>query len=274
MKPLSFAAAAGRVFDIGVGQLLWSRRTIFMGLVVGGPVALAAVFRALDAAGLSAFRVNGESVGGPAMFGGFVWLLYLRFSIPVLGAFYGTSLVSDEVESRTITYLFTRPIRRGAILIGKYLAYIVCTGLIVLPSIVLVFLLVVPIGGGSIGEQFPSLLLDMGILLLGLAVYGAVFALVGARVPRPLVAGLILVFGWEQLAMIIPGYVRNFTVAYYLQALVPHAMPKDDAMAAVQSLFMEPPPAGSSVLWLMAITAGALWLGARTLEHREYILEQ
>ena len=56
-----------------------------------------------------------------------IWLLYLRFIVPVLGAFYGTSLISDEVEDRTITYLFTRPIPRGAIMIGKYLAYLVCT---------------------------------------------------------------------------------------------------------------------------------------------------
>ena len=39
---------------------------------------------------------------------------YLRFSIPVLGVFYGTALIADEVEDKTITYLFTRPIPRGA----------------------------------------------------------------------------------------------------------------------------------------------------------------
>ena len=47
---------------------------------------------------------------GPVIFGGMIWLLYLRFVVPVLGAFYGTSLMSDEVEDRTITYLFTRPV--------------------------------------------------------------------------------------------------------------------------------------------------------------------
>ena len=81
---------------------------------------------------------------GPAIFGLMIWVFYLRFTVPILGVFYGTSLMADEVEDKTITYLFTRPIRRGAVLFGKYLAYLVCTVFVVLPSVMLVYLLVVP----------------------------------------------------------------------------------------------------------------------------------
>jgi ABC-type transport system involved in multi-copper enzyme maturation permease subunit len=273
MKRLSFVAAALRVCDISIGQLLWSRRTVFMSLAAGGPVVLAAVFRGIDLVGISALRVNGIRVAGPAIFGGMIWLLYLRFVVPVLGAFYGTALVADEVEDRTITYLFTRPIPRGSVVVGKYLAYLACTSLVVLPSVMAAYLLLTPIGGGSIGATFPSLLEDLGILALGLAVYGGVFAFVGAAVPRPLVAGLVFVFGWEQLALLVPGYLRHFTVAYYLQSLVPHAMPQDDTVSAIQSLFAEPPSAQSSILSLLAILVVALWLSARTLENREYVLD-
>jgi hypothetical protein len=143
-----------RVFDLSVGEMLWSRRTIFMALVVGMPVALAAVFRVLDLFGVPAMRVNGARVSGPAIFGAMVWLLYLRFLVPVLGAFYGTALIADEVEDRTITYLFTRPISRGTVVAGKYLAYLVCTALVVLPSVMIVYFLVTPIGGGVIGQGF------------------------------------------------------------------------------------------------------------------------
>jgi len=59
---------------------------------------------------------------------------YLRFTVPVLAVFYGTSLIADEIEDKTITYLFTRPIPRGAVMAGKYLAYLACTSLVVLPS--------------------------------------------------------------------------------------------------------------------------------------------
>jgi ABC-type transport system involved in multi-copper enzyme maturation permease subunit len=273
-RPPSFSSAVLRVFDLAVGQLLWSRRTVFMLLVVAAPILVSVIFRAVDAFGVSVLRINGQRVSGSVMFGGIIWLLYLRFIVPVLGTFYGTALLADEVEDRTITYLFTRPVPRGAVVIGKYLAYVVCTVFVVLPSVVAVYLLITPVAGGSLGATFPLLLMDLGILALGLAVYGAVFALVGARVPRPLVAGLALVFGWEQVALVVPGYLRRFTVAYYLQALVPHAMPQEDVVATIQSLFTETPSASSSVVWLIAILAVALWLAARTVQRREYILEQ
>ena len=245
-----------------------------MALAVGAPVVIALVLRTIDEMGMSVLRVNGVRVGGDVIFGGLFWLLYLRFVVPVLGAFYGTSLISDEVEDRTITYLFTRPVPRGAIIIGKYLAYLVCTELVVLPSLTVAYLLLVPVGGGSLGATFPLLLADLGILALGLAVYGAVFALIGALVPRPLVAGLLLVFGWEQVALLVPGYLRRFTVAHYLQALAPHAKPQDDTVAAIQSLFSAPPSAASSLISLAAIAFVALWLAARTVAKRDYILDQ
>ena len=267
-----FWNGAFRVFDLSLGQMLWSRRTIFMGLAVGAPVAIALLLRLMDAMGMSSLRVNGLPVPGPVLFGGMIWLLYLRFVVPVLGAFYGTSLIADEVEDRTLTYLFTRPIPRGAVIVGKYLAYLACTTAVVLPSVTAVYLLITPLAGGSIGATFPQLVTDLGLLAVGLAVYGAVFALIGALVPRPLVAGLMLVFGWEQLALLVPGYLRRLTVAHYLQALVPHTMPQDDTVAAIQSLFSEPPSAASSLMALAAILAAALWLAARTVERREYVL--
>ena len=274
MKRPSFVTAVFRVFDISVGQMLWSRRTVFMALAVGAPVIVALVLRTIHEVGAAVLRVNGAPVSGAVIFGGLFWLLYLRFVVPVLGAFYGTSLMSDEVEDRTLTYLITRPVPRGAIIIGKYLAYLVCTELVVLPSLMAAYLLITPVGGGSIGATFPLLLTDLGILALGLAVYGAVFALIGALVPHPLVAGLLLVFGWEQVALLVPGYLRRFTVAHYLQALVPHAMPQDDTVAAIQALFTAPPSAASSLLSLAVIGVVALWLAARTVERREYILDQ
>src|ERR1700749_171191 len=93
-----------RVFDLSLSEMLWSRRTIFMALVVGAPVAISVVLRLLDALGAPVFRVNGSTMAGPAIFGLMIWVFYLRFTVPVLGVFYGTSLIADEVEDKTITY--------------------------------------------------------------------------------------------------------------------------------------------------------------------------
>lgn len=267
-------AASVRVFDLSLGEMLWSRRTIFMGLLVCGPLLLSAIFRAVELMGIPALRIEGARISGPSIFGMMIWVLYLRFIVPLLGVFYGTALIADEVEDKTLTYLFTRPIPRRAVLIGKYLAYLACTVLVVLPSLMVAYFLTVPIGGGSIASSFPALVVDLAILGLGLAVYGAVFAWIGALFKHPLVVGLVFIFGWEQAVLVLPGYLKRFTVAYYLQALVPHAMPQDSATSLLQAIFRDVPSAPASVAWLGVFLAVFLVLAARTVEQREYVLEQ
>ena len=270
-KP-GFLPSAVRVFEISFGQMLWSRRSIFLGLLVGAPVVMALGIRMVAVThGLPV--VNGAGLNGPGLFGILIWLLFVRFVVPVLGVFYGTSLIADEVDDKTITYLFTRPVPRSAVLLGKYLSYLACVVLLVLPSVVIVYFLVVPIGG-NIGQSFPSLAEDLGMLIAGLATYGALFAFVGARLKKPLVAGLVFAFGWETTVLLIPGYMKRLSVAYYLQALVPHAMPQESSISALLSAFQEMPSVWVSIICLTGITVVGLWLAGRAVEKREYVLEQ
>jgi hypothetical protein len=271
-RPLSYWGASRRIFDLSLGEMLWSRRTIFMALVVGGPVLLASIVRILEAFGMPALRVNGQRIGGMGVFGIMIWMLFLRFVIPVLGVFYGTALMADEVEDKTITYLFTRPVPRGAVLVGKYLAYLACTSLVVLPSVMLVYFLLIHLA--EIPGTFMQLLTDLGLLFIGLAAYGALFAFVGAFFKRPLVIGLVFVTGWEQTAMALPGYMKRFTVAYYLQALVPHSMPSEGVVSLLQGMFRDTPPALVCLFWLSMYVVVFLYLAGKTVEQKEYILEQ
>ena len=272
-KSSSPVAGAARIFDLSLGELIWSRRTIFMALVVGAPIVLALVARIVQESGVAPLRVNGARVDAVSVFGMIIWVLFLRFIVPVLGVFYGTSLVADEVDDKTITYLFTRPLRRGAVLLGKYLAYLACTTLVVLPSVMIVFFLLVPLG--DIARGFPALLTDLGLLAIGIAAYGALFTLIGTWMKRPLVVGLVFTFGWEQFAMLMPGYLRRFTLAYYIQSLVPHAMPQDEGIASLlQSLVQDTPSVALSLLVLMAVTVLSLAWAMRIIERKEYVLEQ
>jgi ABC-type transport system involved in multi-copper enzyme maturation permease subunit len=269
---MTFLGASKRVFDLSLGEMLWSRRTVFMALVVGGPVLLAVIVKVVEMFGMSALRINNQRVAGFGIFGVMMWMLFLRFIVPVLGVFYGTALMADEVEDKTITYLFTRPIPRGAVLVGKFLAYLACTLLVVLPSVMIVYFLLVPFS--QLPATFGSLLVDLGLLALGLAVYGGVFAFVGAFFKRPLVIGLVFAFGWEQFVLALPGSLKQLTIAYYLQALVPHTMPSDGVASLLQGMFRETPPVWVCLAWLFAYLAGFLYLATRVVERKEYVLEQ
>ncbi len=196
-----------------------------MALAVGAPILLAVVTRLAIVNGTAVLTINGSRIGSQAIFETAVSVLYLRFIVPALGVFYGTSLIADEVEEN---------------LVG--------VAAVVLPSVALVFLIMVPFA--NMGILFGKVLADLGVIALGLAAYGAVFLLAGVTFKRPLVGGLVFVFGWEPLALVLPGYLRHLTIAYYLQ------------------------PASSSVAGLVLIAAGAVFLAMRTIERREYVLEQ
>src|SRR5579872_6314381 len=88
-------SSALRIFDLSLAEMLWSRRSAFLGLLVGAPVSLAAIIRLVSILATdSTFRANGQVVTGPTLFGAMVWLLYVRFIVPVLGVFYGTALIA------------------------------------------------------------------------------------------------------------------------------------------------------------------------------------
>ena len=268
-------ATAIRIFDLSLGQMLWSRRSLFLALVAAAPIALASLIRFAATIGPAALpQINGQRLDGSVLFGLMIWFLYVRFIVPVLGMFYGIGLIADEVDDKTITYLFIRPIPRSAVLLGKYLAYVVCTILLVLPSVVIVYFLIVPIGGGSIAGAFPAFVADLGVLALGIAAYGALFGWVGTRLKRPLVIGLVFIFGWEPGVLLFPGYLKRATIAYYLQGLVPHAMPQDSAVSVLLQVFQETPSVALSLSALAGVTLVGAWLAARATESREYVLEQ
>src|SRR4051812_35923330 len=158
-------APARRIFELALGELLWARRTAFIMLAAGAPILFAIVTRLALASRTTAFIVNGRGLDTETMFGTAVSLLYLRFIVPALGAFYGTALIADEIEEKTITYLFVRPIARGAIVLGKYVAYLLTVIAFVLPSLALVFTIMVPFE--DMGLLFGALLKDLGVVALG-----------------------------------------------------------------------------------------------------------
>jgi hypothetical protein len=261
-----------RIFDLSLGEMLWARRTMFMAMLVGAPVLLALVARIASADGMTVIRINGARIGAAGLFGAMIGALYLRFIIQVLGVFYGTALIADEVEDKTITYLFTRPIARGSIVLGKYLAFLVCAISVVLPSVTVAFLLVVPFR--DIGTAFGPLLANLGVLAVGLAAYGALFLLAGVALKRPLVGGLVFAFGWEPTALAMPGFLKHLTIAYYLQALAPQAMPAEDTASLFQAIPQAGPSTVTCLVCLAFVVVVALVLAMRTVERREYVLEQ
>ena len=171
------------MFGLSIGEMLWSRRTIFAARLVGSPVIVALVARIVQSAGIAPLRVNGVQVDAVSMFGAMIWILFLWFIVPMLGVFYGTSLIADEVDDKTIVpFHETGAPRRGGRREIPGISSV--PTLVILPSVMIVYFLMVPFR--QIPASFISLVIDLGVLDAGLAAYGALFALIGAALRRAL----------------------------------------------------------------------------------------
>jgi ABC-type transport system involved in multi-copper enzyme maturation permease subunit len=244
--------------------MVWSRRSLMMAVLLGLPVAFGILYRAVLMAKLPA------KLTGPDLYGTIVAVYYIRNVLPLAALFYATSLIADEVEGKTRTYLLTRPIRRGAILAGKFAAYLATTLSLTLPALVVTFFLLTTARGWSgVGGAVPDLFRDMGVVVLALLAYGALFTLLGVLLKRPMIPGLLFVFVWELVAN-LPGYMPRLTVTAYLRSLVHHRPPVE----GLAELFGEVLPAALCLEVLAAMIAVFLGTAAWIFSRREYVMEQ
>ena len=76
----------------------------------------------------------GGSTSGARIFSGFS-VMVLQVVAPLVGLVLGSIVISEEVEARTITYIFTRPVHRSALFLGRWLAVgLVAGGLLALSA--------------------------------------------------------------------------------------------------------------------------------------------
>lgn len=263
-RPLPLLRGARGVFDVALEGMVWTRRSLLLVLLMGLPVAFALLYRALLAgrmkAGLSGFE----------LYGLVVTVYYVRNVLPLAALFYASALVADEVEGKTLTYLLTRPLRRGSILLGKFGAYLVTALALALPATVVSYALLTTAQGlPGLSAGATDLVRDLGVMALALLAYGGLFTLMGVVLRRPVIPGLFFVFGWELLAN-LPGYMPRFTITAYLRSLLRHR-PAEEGLAG---MFGDVLPAALCLGVLAAATAAFLALSLWIFSRREYVMEQ
>lgn len=264
-RPLPFAPAARAIFELSLESMIWSRRSLLMALLVGLPVVLGIVYRVVIAA-----DIPNRAIPPIDLYGLVVAVYWIRNVLPLMALFHATSLIADEIDGKTLTYLLTRPLTRTSILAGKFAAYLASSLAIALPAAVLTFFIVVTTRGwAGVGASVPDLFRDLGVMALTLLVYGAFFTLAGVLLRRPVIPGLLFLFGWELMAN-LPGYLPRFTITAWLRSLIHHRPPVE----GLSGLFSNVQPTGLSLGVIFVSTVLFLAAAAWIFSHREYVMEQ
>jgi len=264
-RPLPLLRGAREVFALTFEGFVWGKRSLLMGVLLGLPLLFAILYRAVLFAKLPA-RVTGFD-----LYGVIVTIYDVRNVVPLCGLFFASSLVAEEVEGRTLTYLLTRPIQRASILLGKFAAYLVTSLVFVWPVTVLTFfLLATGRGSEAFSARASVLVQDLGVLALALVAYGALFTLVGVLVKRPVIPGLLFLYVWELVGR-LPGYLPRFTLTAYLQSLLSHRPAEEGLSQLLGQVILG---TGESLLSLALATVLFLALAFWIFSGREYVMEQ
>lgn len=222
------------------------------------PAALALLWRAAAAAkgGAAEPEVVYNTLCGGLIFG---------FTLVILAVLFGTGVISQELEGRTIGYLLTRPVPRARILLAKFLGAFAGITLTVWLSTILLAL--------AARVSWEPVWRDLAVLPAGALAYGGLFLLVAAALDRPLIYGLFFAFGWESWIPLMPGNFQRVSVMTYLRVLAPHPKPPDeegditDVLAALNPTTITPGHARWVLLGVILVALGlALWVFSR----REY----
>jgi ABC-type transport system involved in multi-copper enzyme maturation permease subunit len=157
----------------------------------------------------------------PAMLAtNFGWLMLLQIVVPLVALIAGSAVVAEEIEDRTITYLFTRPIPRAALLFGRWIATVVLVEALLMVATFLLLLAceraharVGPIDEGIRAPLYSA-------VLLGALVYTGLFAALGAFFKHPMLVGIGYAFAVEGFLANLPGKNQSLTIQFYLRSLI------------------------------------------------------
>ena len=149
----------------------------------------------------------------------FSYIIYFQFVIPVVTLISGTSLIRDEISSRTISYLVTNASNRTQLVVGRIMGYAIPAFSVVAVPIVAAYLLILG-WNGTLGAGIGSLAIMLAATACAIMAYGTLYNLLGVYLKHPLMVGLLFAFIWETVLANLPGRIPYVTVSFYLHSLL------------------------------------------------------
>ncbi len=144
-------------------------------------------------------------------------LLILFFFMPIIAMIYGTSIVRDDIDDKSITPVVTSPIGRFPAYMGYYLSLAITLSIVMLGITSIGFVAFFgQTGGDGMGNLYVSM---CGLVIIGSFAYSTLFLALSVALEKPMYMGLFYAFIWEGFIGSIPGSIGKLSIKYYLRSL-------------------------------------------------------
>ncbi len=189
--------------------------------------------------------------------------LILFFFMPVMAMIFGSSLIRDEIDDKSITHVATAPLDRAFSYVGYYLPLGTAVSLsMVAISSVGMFAFFGQHGFGS--ESLEIYLEFLVLVVIGSFVYSSLFLMISVLFNKPVLVGLFYAFIWEGFIGSLPGAIQDASVKHYLRSVGSGWVEFGDISRWDQASSV----LGSALL-LLGMTVLLLVLGAYLLREKE-----
>jgi len=243
------------VLRLELKKTFLSKRGWWIYFLALGPLALVLLHWLIESRGTGGRHSLGED---SLVFAGLFVFYYLRAGIffGCMGIF--SNLFRAEMLEKTLHYYFLTPMRREALVAGKYLAGLAVALALFVSSVGLSFLII----GKHFGPAWTDYLLhgpglsQLGsyvlVTALACAGYGAVFLMCGLLFKNPMIPAAV-VWVWENITPFLPTMLKKISVIFYLKNLCPVEVPVPPPFN-VMVIEADPTPFWIAVPGLLAVT--------------------
>jgi len=143
-------------------------------------------------------------------------LLTVRVVVGLVVLIVAVAQFRTDIEQDTLSHLSSRSVTRTEIALGKYLGSVGASLVFLVPAGIAPLLI-----AGFAGAPAPPTSVTAAILaivLLATLAYAAFFLFLGLVTRNALLLGLIFLFLWEELVLLLPGDFPKLSLLYYLQS--------------------------------------------------------
>jgi ABC-type transport system involved in multi-copper enzyme maturation permease subunit len=257
------------LFMTSLRSILFNRKkTPFLLLFLLVPL----VVTVLISGSLDTYTSNDDSArasGGRAWFEDIHGALFFPLLLPIVTAVYATAAVGEEVEGKTLPYLFTRPVYRSWILFAKTVSSFVAAILLGILAITLTFFIAVSFTENPL-DHLGELFNYWGTIALVVVATGGVFLFAGVLIPRVATVFIVVyLFVWETLlSQILPANMQKLSFGWYERAYIAEFIGRQPGF--LEEILVGVPSAGEAVAVLLVSGVlgflAALWV----VSYRDY----
>jgi ABC-type transport system involved in multi-copper enzyme maturation permease subunit len=168
--------------------------------------------------------------------------------LAIIPALHLAPAIAEEIEDRTYTYLWSRPIPRWALLAGKLMGLVPIAAAFVTASIALSFALAF---GSDTGSHLGLLGDCVLAAALGVVAMSCTSLGIGSLVPRHATAvSIVYLLAIDSAVGAMPFSIQNLSVSFHVRTIALSNLGTWDVMGS---------SAAMSAAWLFGISA--LWIG-------------